>query len=250
MLFVFGEAAPFVCELLQLAVAVAGGVSEPCQVEPHLQVAHFVDRKGAVSPVQLVARDAAPALVEQFPVARIRENHRVPVGGEEVVQHKHALVDAQLVGRLSGKLEECIRGLSAHILFDLHHHGGNEIESLADLRKAVENRQHIVVALDRVQAHPWHDVLAREWVFVHRLMHVPQECDEELAHGRNLRRIANSDTSDKNYTTRTRCRLNKILFSPPISISGVECGEMNKPCTGAVILNQRGSSALFLCAHG
>ena len=88
----------------------------------------------------------------------------------------------QRFGWLEGDVEERVVGLAARVFFDLHHHGGHQVEGLFDLRKFFKDLHHAVVVFEGMHAGPGEAVLSCGQILVERLVHVPEEAQVDFRH--------------------------------------------------------------------
>ncbi len=167
---------------------------KPRQLRQHLQIcviARNEVRLGSLGP-----RAGRVIPVPQVAIARIAPNHVHRVRLKQILQRESALGGVELARRLSHHVEERIVRLAGDIVLNLRHQRRHQIEVLMDARELVQQLDHAVIVLQRMQPHPRQAILARHHVFVKRLMHVPQQHQPNLrricrgtrvTHGRNLR---------------------------------------------------------------
>ncbi|OPZ90806.1 MAG: hypothetical protein BWY73_01241 [candidate division TA06 bacterium ADurb.Bin417] len=166
----------------QLILPAQSGI-DPGQVEEYLQVAEFGDGKITGPALQHLGIGDAAALLQQLPVAREREQHRLPVQGEEIARQIKARRLVQLVGRPAGEFAEIVVRPAPGDIQDLFQEHRGNIESGAHRRVAPQETGKGVIILDRVQAHPGHPVPPGIEIQVAGLVKVPKKDDlERLSH--------------------------------------------------------------------
>ena len=141
---------------------------EPGELGEHLEIAIFLGSEDAAAFRAL----RLPGVVE-FAIARVAVDHARGVRHEEVAQDEGVVAVGKVFGGLEGGFEERVFGLAARVFLHLHHHGRDEVEGLANVRKFFQDLYHAVVILERVHARPGQAVLARGEVLIKRLVHVP-----------------------------------------------------------------------------
>ena len=104
---------------------------------------------------------------------------------KEVLEDEHDVEVRQLDRRLEAQLEIAIARPIFGERFELNEQRWNEVEGGANIRELPQERDHSVVVLEPVQAHPRQDVLLGGEILVKGLVHVPQ--DGDLGHGVSLK---------------------------------------------------------------
>ena len=104
------------------------------------------------------------------------------IGLEEILQCETALVGSEILRRLGGNFEKWIPGRSGHVVLNLRDQRRDEIESLVNVGKLIQQFDHAVVVLERMQPDPGQPVLAGDQVLVKRLMLVPQNYYAQNGH--------------------------------------------------------------------
>src|SRR5580698_6206250 len=119
----------------------------------------------------------------QFPVAGIPPNYILRIGLKQILQGESPLGHRQIVGRAAGNLQKRILGRARHIILNLHHQGGHNIEVLMNAGKLIEQLDHSVVVLEGVQTHPGQAVFTCNQILVERLVLMPKKDDAQGGHG-------------------------------------------------------------------
>ncbi len=71
---------------------------------------------------------------------------------------------------------------SGHVVLDLRDQRRNEVESLVNVGKLIQQFDHPVVVFEGVQPNPGKTVLTRNQIFVERLMLMPENDDAQSGH--------------------------------------------------------------------
>ena len=100
---------------------------------------------------------------------------------EEVLEHEADVVLVEILGRLEAELERAVARAIGGEGLELHQHGRDQVEGDLDLGELAHERDHAVIVLEGMQAHPRQDVLVSDQILVERLVHVPQ--DGNASHG-------------------------------------------------------------------
>ena len=141
---------------------------------PHLQVPQVIDaERPGLRPV--LGRCIPPG--QQLAVPRVRVDHVLALGVEEVLQDEVDVAAVEVDGRLQAQLQETVAGAPLGKGLELHEQRRHQVEGHPNVRELAQQRHHAVVVLQRVQADPRQDVLAGRQVLVIRLVHVPQDGD-------------------------------------------------------------------------
>ena len=154
---------------------------EPRDLGEHLQIGEVLRLKIFFGPFGGIAR-AAKSL-PQFMVARIAADHVHRIRLKQILQGETAFVGSQVFRRRGRDFQERIVRRSGHVVLDLRNQRGDEIESLVNVGKLVQQFDHPIVVFQGVQAHPGQTVFPRDQIFVERLMLVPKNDDAQSWHG-------------------------------------------------------------------
>ena len=157
---------------------------EPGDLREHLQVGKVLRREIFLGALGCAA--GAAKVVPQLPVARIASNQVCRIGLEQILQRETTLVGSQVFCRFGGNLKERVASRAGHVVLYLRDQRRDKIEGLVNVGKLVQQFDHAVVVLERMQPHPGQPVLAGDQVLVKRLMLVPQNYDAQNGHEREI----------------------------------------------------------------
>ncbi len=157
---------------------------EPGDLRKHLQVGEVLRREIFFRGLRCAAR--AAKLLPQLPVARIPSNQILRIGLEEVLQCETTFVRSEVSGRLACNFEERVSRHSSHVVLYLSDQGRDQVKSLVNAGKLVQQLDHAVVILEGMQPHPGQPVAAGDQVLVKRLMLVPENYDAQNGHERDI----------------------------------------------------------------
>src|SRR4051812_43129130 len=130
------------------------------------------------------------------------------VGLKQILQRETAFVRREVFRRFGGDLEEWIAGRACDVILNLRDQRRDEVESLVNVGKFIQQFHHSVVVLERMQPDPGQPVLAGDQVFVKRLMLVPQNYDAENGHEREFFKIEGSSLAgDGGYGEITKAKV-------------------------------------------
>ena len=101
---------------------------------------------------------------------------------EKVLQSEAALFGSKIFRWLGSHLQKRIVRGSGYVILNLADQRRNQVESLVDVGKFVEQLDHAVIIFEGMQANPGQTVFARDQVFVERLMLVPEDDDAQNRH--------------------------------------------------------------------
>ena len=148
---------------------------KPCNLRKHLQVGKVLCLEIFLGWFGTAA--AATKTLPQFTVTRIAANHVNRVSLEKILQGEAALLGSKIFRWLGRYLQKGILRGSRNVVLDLGDQRRNEIESLVDVGKFVEQLDHAEIIFEGMQANPGQTIFARDQVFVKRLMLVPENDD-------------------------------------------------------------------------
>ena len=157
---------------------------EPSDLGEHLQVGKVLRLKIFFGALRRLARIAEA--LPKFVIARIAADHVHGICLKKILQRKAPLVRSKVLGRFGSNVEEGIMRGSSDVVLNLSDQARNQIKILVDVRKLVQQLDHPVIILKRMQANPRQAVFASDQVFVERLMLVPKNDDAEGGHAGKL----------------------------------------------------------------
>ena len=157
---------------------------EPGDLRKHLQVGEVLRREVFFRGFRRAAR--AAKMLPQFPVSRITSNQILRIGLEEILQSETTLFGGEVFCRFGGNFEKRVSRHSTHVVLDLGDQRRDEIKSLMNVGKLIQQLDHAVVILEGMQPHPGQPVAAGDEVLVKRLMLVPENYDAQNGHERDI----------------------------------------------------------------
>ncbi|MNY00119.1 hypothetical protein D3C86_1326020 [compost metagenome] len=175
-----GEVAPPLDQGQQVRIGLLPEGIEPRQVEPDREVHPLLDVELANGLLEGELGEQRVAFERKLAVARMLDEHAIPVEIEEALEKVALVVEAVLAHRHQRQLERAIDGAVVTVVDQLLQQGRHEVEGLVQRRELLQELRHVEVVLDGMQAHPRHEVLARQAVLVEGLMHVPDDGNAEL----------------------------------------------------------------------
>ena len=114
-------------------------------------------------------------------ITRVRPDHRVRIGHEEIVEQVAGLALIQAVDRAARAAQMGV-GRARGVGFELREQAWHEVDRAAELGNFFQVQRHPQVVLGGVQPDPGHGVFARDIVGVIRLMLVPHERQRNRLH--------------------------------------------------------------------
>ena len=106
--------------------------------------------------------------------------HRIRL--KQVLQSKAAFVGGEIFRRLGCHGKKWIVRRPSHVILNLRNQRRDEVESLVNIGKLIQQLDHAVVVFEGVQADPRQTVLTRYQIFVVGLMLVPENNDAQSGH--------------------------------------------------------------------
>src|SRR5256885_10240655 len=125
---------------------------EPTNLGQHLQVGKVLGLKNLLRTLWRIPSAAEP--LPQLPVTWITANYVRGMGLKQILQSETSLIEGKIIRGLSSHLKERIVGFTRNVVLDLGNERWHQIESLMNVGKLIQQFDHPVVVLQRVQARP------------------------------------------------------------------------------------------------
>ena len=181
---------PFLADQFRNVPVFEEKLVEPRDLGKHLEVREILGLKIFLGPFRRVAR--AAKTFPQLPVTRIASNQVRRICLKQVLQCESPLFQAEILARARRHIQERILRRSRDVVLDLGNQRGHQVEVLMNLREFVQQLDHPVVVLQRMQAHPGQTIFARYQVLVKRLVLVPQKNYAQHGHGIGLSSVSHA----------------------------------------------------------
>ena len=178
-------------ERLQVGVEIKQQRMEPCEVAPDLQVSDVTFCEPLDRLLERIA--VGRPLLVQLRVTRMRADHVVVVGHEELVEQEARVGFVQTIGGSPRDIEMPVARTAVGVRQQLFEQAGNKIDRATKLGHLFDVPRHPPIVLRPMQPHPRHRVLTPDAIRVVGLMLMPDKGEVDGRHeGRGLSRRISS----------------------------------------------------------